>query len=119
MYEAADLYTDYNGKYYHFYLRVFIVVLFVIPVAAYFLGNLWLSTGILVFLVCSWAPWVVVPVLLLYSAYVWVTDGFSFAQYGTFFLLCSFVSAALFAIARKKIIKKPAAVDAKIETKAK
>ena len=77
--------------------------LVVIPVAAFLLGNGWLCLGILFFLLSSWIVVIIVPALLAYSIWTWFHQGFTFTQYGTFFLTCSVAGFVLFAIARKKI----------------
>ena len=92
-----------SDRNYSVFYRLFVLALVAIPVAAFLLGNGWLSLGILFFLLSSWIALVTVPALLAFSLWTWIHQGFSFTQYGTFFLACSIGGFLLFTIARKKI----------------
>ena len=88
---------------YAVFYRLFMLALMAIPVAAFLLGNAWLCFGLLFFLLGSWIAVITVPALLVYSVWTWFHQGFTFAQDGPFFLICSIAGFLLFAIARRKI----------------
>jgi hypothetical protein len=92
---------------YGLFYAAFLVLLLAIPGAAFLLGNGWLSTGILVFVVTSWIGWPALLLLVAYAVWTWVHTGFSLSQYGTFFLFCGVVSYLFFRMARAKILVAP------------
>jgi hypothetical protein len=96
-----------GDNHYTVFYRLFVLTLIAIPVAAYLLGNWWLSLGVLFYLLSSWIAVITIPSLLVYSIWIWFAHGFSFSQYGTFFLACSVAGFLLFTIARKKIYVEP------------
>ncbi len=92
-----------SDGYYSIFYRLFLLFMLAIPVTAFFLGNGWLCFGLLFFIVSSWIGVFLMPVVLVYSVWVWFHSGFSFSQYSTFFLACSVCGYLLFTLARKRV----------------